>query len=56
MTKINCALIGYGNLGTACIFFRKNPNFRNIYIYEKKQNKKNNESKFKNVKWLRMKI
>ena len=54
MTKINCALIGYGNVGEQHAYFlEKNPTTNLIYICEKKTKiRKNNESKFKNVKWV----
>ena len=41
MTKINCALIGYGNVGEQHAYFlEKNPTTNLIYICEKNKNKK----------------
>ena len=54
MKKINCALIGYGNVGEQHAYFlEKNSTTNLIYIYEKKSKiRKNNKFKFKNVKWV----
>ena len=39
--------------GNTCIFLEKNPTTNLIYICEKKSKiRKNNKSKFKNVKWV----
>ncbi len=55
MKKINCALIGFGNVGEQHAYFlEKNAKTNLVYICEKELHlKKKNKSRFKNTQWVK---